>query len=75
MDFIEAKICKVCRELYGLKELPQDKTMNIKFEAQLAPRSFFNCEIISRMASYITYPFSALGLLIDNSLNLSATHI
>ena len=49
--------------------------MNIKFEAQLAPRTFFNCEIISRMASYITYPFSALGLLIDNSLNLSATHI
>jgi hypothetical protein len=27
------------------------------------------------MASYINYPFSAIGLLIDNSLNLSATNI
>lgn len=27
------------------------------------------------MASYISYPFSALGLLIDNSLNLSGTNI
>lgn len=27
------------------------------------------------MALYIGYPFSALGLLIDNSLNLSGTNI
>jgi hypothetical protein len=58
-----------------MKELPQDKNMNIKFEAQLTSRNFFNCEIISRMAAYINYPFSALGLLIDNSLNLSATNV
>jgi hypothetical protein len=61
--------------MYGVRELPHDKNLNIKYEAELTPKSFYNCEIISRMASYITYPFSALGLLIDNSLNLSATHI
>lgn len=27
------------------------------------------------MALYIGYPFSALGLLLDNSLNLSGTNI
>lgn len=50
-------------------------TLAIKIEADSSLKTFFSSEIIGRMASYISYPFSAVGLLIDNSLNLSGTNI
>lgn len=55
--------------------LPNDKNMNIKFEPSLTSKVFFDSQIIAKMASYINYPLSSFGLLIDNSLNFSATQV
>lgn len=75
-NFMETKVCKVCREVYGLKHLhPLDSNLTIKFESETTPKTFISADIIGRLASYISYPFSAFGLLLDNSLNLSGTDI
>jgi len=39
------------------------------------PKSFLSSEIVGKFSYYMNYPFSAIGLLIDNSLNLSGSNI
>jgi hypothetical protein len=39
------------------------------------PKTFLSAEVVGKFSAYIHNPFSALGLLIDNSLNLSSSII
>jgi len=52
-----------------------DQKISIKYEMSQYPKSFLSSEIVGKFSYYMNYPFSAIGLLIDNSLNLSGSNI
>ena len=76
VDFLETKVCKVCRQAYGIKQVSLGShNLTVRYESEAIPRRFMTSEIVGRISNYIGYPFSAMSLLIDNSLNLSGTNI
>jgi hypothetical protein len=75
-DCLEAKLCKVCREVYGVREYSgAGRQLAIKFEQEEAQRTFLTVQTVGKLARFIRHPFSAVGLLIDNCINLNGTMI
>lgn len=51
------------------------KPMIVKYEYEESIRPYYSGELLKKIAMTIRNPFSAFGLLIDNSFNLSASSI
>ena len=53
----------------------EGQSIHIKQDINFYPKSFLSSEMVGKFSFYMNYPFSAIGLLIDNSLNLSGSNI
>jgi hypothetical protein len=62
--------------MYGLKEYAEsNRRFSIKYEYEEKPKTFFSGRLVHKFARFIKNPLSAIGLLVDNSLNLSGTFL
>jgi hypothetical protein len=62
--------------MYGFKDYSNSgKHFVIKYEHEEAERTFFSVKTISKMAKFLRNPFSAIGLLVDNSINMNASNM
>jgi len=62
--------------MYGLKEYAEpNRRFSIKYEYEEKPKTFFSGRLIHKFARFIKNPLSAIGLLVDNSFNLSGTFL
>lgn len=76
-DLVEDRFCNLCKYVYGLdKRLPYSKSSALTFfEENDEPTAQISSSFIAKIAELLQNPLNALGLLIDNSLNMSASTI
>lgn len=76
-DLIEDRFCNLCKYVYGLdKRFSHSKPSGLAFlEENEEPVAQISSNFIAKIAELLQNPLNAIGLLIDNSLNMSASTI
>lgn len=75
---LETQVCNFCKSVYSLDMKSLNKksnTIQVEIKEPTDVSTQISTNFLSKLSRYLQNPIQAIGLLIDNSLNMGASSV